>query len=723
MSVIFLSHSSADAALAAQLQRRLNALDFDVFLDFDTRNGLELGRPWKRQLYTELKRCDALLILWSKPSAASRWCTAEITFADASGKPVFALALDQTALDPVLLERQVGTLPIHATDAEIGALVDRLCKGFEAAGIDAGPVSTALRNRQPYPGLKAFEADDESLYFGRSTEIAAGLQALLRHRSHEHAQGLMAITGASGVGKSSLLRAGLLPRLRRDAGRWTVVGPIRPAREPFTNLAAALSQVLTTALGQASMAAMAATDTAQRLAQALDAAARTADAGGPADGVANLVLAMVGELRRVKGHDDSTAVIAIDQLEELFDPRHAAVRSAFLAVLSQVHQAAAGVNGSAREVMLLATLRTEYLNALSTDPGMQAIQVQPLPLLPISLAGLRDAISRPAMRFAGVEVAPDLVETIVADAGSRLALPLVGFTLEQLWDANPGLQTLRLEDYHRMGGVQGSVADVADRVIKAYGASGWPQRAVRSAFLMMVRIDDDGPTGLARRSADWQLIDDSAKPVLEAFANKRLLVIDQSAAGLNAGRKTVEVAHEALFTAWQPLREWLASARSELKLLHQLEIDARDGWIDVDSPQAGPGRFEDGMLSRWQGQRLIDAISAATALGAAGRIRDFIAQAWSAENQRLRQETGRLADRLLRLQYETELVEFDDSLDQTARETAYLDIDHEKQALALRRAALDELQRVLVQQRHALAQWRIERRRAARAGLVSGESR
>ena len=676
MSRIFLSHSSIDSSLAGTIKRGLEAQGYDVFLDFDIRKGLEAGQKWKEELYRQMKMCDALLILWSKESARSRWCTAEVTFADAQGKAIFPLSMDETKVDPVLLERQVLSIKPDAPDDDIAKVLSRLCSGLNQAGLD--PLGMPARNSggSPYPGLNAYNSEDEAWFCGRDQEISAGLQALNVHRMYGHPEGVIALSGPSGVGKSSLLRAGLIPKLRRDPSKWTVFSPFRPSKEPFTNFVNALRN----GIGDSST-------TLQRILDDLDALARRADKGDTPKNVSGLVLDLVRELRRVSDKENSTAIIAIDQMEELFHPQLAAIGSKFLAALLSAYQAAQPVSGATPEILIIGTIRSEYLDDLCTDPSMELFGVKPLPLLPMTLAGLRDAIRKPAARFAGVEVTPEVVETIVEEARGNYALPFVAFALEQLWTANPERQTLSLKDYHRLGGVRGSIAHVATEVLKTCGAS-VPKEALREAFLLMVSVDDDGR--FARRKADWRLIPGPAKAVLEVFVEKRLLVTDQDQRGVT----TIEVAHEALFTGWSDLNQWLQDAKSGIQLRRQLEQDSRD-WIDKRGEP----------LLRWQRQRLIDGIHAANSPGTAHELRAFLHAAWSSEEERASSEQQSIRDRLDRLKHQEESVEFDDTYYEHERVDYYYDIERERDRLKQAEAEIGAWKNILDDQSATFREW------------------
>ena len=216
MSSIFLSHSSQDNGIAGHVKVRLEQCGHrSVFLDFDPEHGIPAGRDWEKELYAKLRECRAVIILCSHTSMASRWCFAEITHAKALGKPVFPIKIDDAQVDRILTSAQV----IDAT-AGWDAAYQRLEKGLLAAGLDPKDLFNWDNGRPPYPGLSAFQEQDAAIFFGRDKEIREG-QALLNCLQQFGGPRLTLMLGASGSGKSSLMRAGLVPRRSGTrAGSW-----------------------------------------------------------------------------------------------------------------------------------------------------------------------------------------------------------------------------------------------------------------------------------------------------------------------------------------------------------------------------------------------------------------------------------------------------------------------------------------------------------------------
>ena len=231
MSAIFLSHSSRDNAAADAMQAWLRARGHQsIFLDFDPANGIPAGRDWEQELYRRLRVCRAVIVLLSEHWLASRWCFAEVSQARALGKAILPVRIAACADAGLLGDVQQIDL---TRDPEEGHL--RLAVGLEKAGLDPQAMFEWDPRRPPYPGLLALQERDAAVFFGRDEDISAGLDTLNRLRRMAGAR-LTLFLGASGSGKSSLVRAGLLPRLERDPDNWLPMPPFRPQERPLDEL-------------------------------------------------------------------------------------------------------------------------------------------------------------------------------------------------------------------------------------------------------------------------------------------------------------------------------------------------------------------------------------------------------------------------------------------------------------------------------------------------------
>src|SRR3954469_10022523 len=337
MASIFVSHSSRDRLVTERVVAQLRAAGFAaLFVDFDPEQGIPAGRSWERELYAQLRRTDAVIFLASEASVASRWCFAELSLARSLGRPVFPLRLQPGVGLPLLADVQWTDL----TDPEPG--LTRLLAGLRTAGLDPADSFAWDPNRSPYPGLVPFAPEDAAVFFGRQSEI--GRLAQLLTPTLQHGPGrFVAVVGPSGSGKSSLLHAGLLPRLARTPERWLVVPPLRPGRQPTANLAACVAEAFT-ALGRSCPAAEVS-------------AALHRGPGGLAD--------VAGELAGLGANGSARpgVLIVIDQAEELLTRTGTLEQQAFLRLL-------AGALHQDSPVWAVATVRSEFLSTAPDRAGL-----------------------------------------------------------------------------------------------------------------------------------------------------------------------------------------------------------------------------------------------------------------------------------------------------------------------------------------------------------------
>src|SRR5258706_1541064 len=233
MSAIFISHSSEDKELADEVRTRLKEQNHvPVFLDFDPEHGIPAGSNWERELYSHLSGCRAVIVLCSEHSMKSQWGFAEIAYARAMKKHLFPVKVADCTITSLLADTQTIDL---TKDREEG--YRRLWAGLREVGLDPASVFEWDGKRSPFRGLEPFEEKDAAVFLGREKEIQS-LIADLSHSRGVRDPRLFVVRGASGSGKSSLIRAGVLPRLSGDPDKWIVLEPFRPADTggPFVGL-------------------------------------------------------------------------------------------------------------------------------------------------------------------------------------------------------------------------------------------------------------------------------------------------------------------------------------------------------------------------------------------------------------------------------------------------------------------------------------------------------
>ena len=451
----------------------------------------------------------------------------------------------------------------------------------------------------PYLGLVPFEERDAQLFYGRD-ELADRLVRRLAERLG--GAGILLVAGESGSGKSSLLRAGLLPRLAAGAlgpgsGRWPR-RVIRPTDSPLRELAMHLAEMAGADPVSVYRSLAAAPGEAPMLAEQ---AARTATGRGADPGPDRPAGTAADAPPRV--------VLVVDQFEELFTAgadgdAGAAERRAFVTAL---HTAATVPAGPHRlpPALVVAAVRADYLGRLIPHPPLKAALDGGLFTVgPMSEAELRLAVTGPAAET-GLVVEPAVVEAVIAElrdeAGGGLGsgvLPLMSQAMAATWERREGNE-LTLRGYRRAGGVADAVNRGAEAAYDALTSR--QQDAARLVFTQLTVITADGQFARRRcRRADLsfpgtQMAQD-IDAVIDVFSARRLLVL---------GEDSVEIAHDTLLHAWKQLRDWLGDDQLGRALYSQVITDAATWDSNGQDPAYlyRPGRLAtiDAAAARWQG--------------------------------------------------------------------------------------------------------------------------
>ncbi|WIY02627.1 hypothetical protein QRX60_01770 [Amycolatopsis mongoliensis] len=397
---------------------------------------------------------------------------------------------------------------------------------------DNSPPEPETGERPPYVGLGAFGPGDASRFFGRERLVGKLVGRLSRQR-------FLAVLGASGSGKSSLLRAGLLPSVKDPVVLLTPGA--RPLQECAVKFAAALG-----------LAPGALLD---------DFAAHPRNLG-----LAARQLADLDNTGNTGNTDDTDVVVVVDQFEEVFTLcQDQQERAQFLGALVT----ATTEPGSRTRVVL--GIRTDFYTHCARHADLaEAMQDAQVLVGPMTTEELRQAISRPAVD-AGYRVENALVSRLVADAtGQPGVLPLLSHALLETWRRRRGT-TLTLAGYESTGGIERSVAQTSERTFATFSAR--QQRLARQIFLRMTALGE-GTEDTKRRisRAELDTDDEDTAVVLGELAAARLVTLDDTG---------IEIAHEALIRGWPRLREWLTEDREGLRVHRQL-TEATDAWESVD---------------------------------------------------------------------------------------------------------------------------------------------
>lgn len=597
MSRVFLSHSSANNAEAIairdwMLQNGWN----DTFLDLDPERGLKAGERWQDALKRAAERCEMVVFLVSPVWAASKWCLAEFLQAKSLNKRIFALIVEPTPFAdlPVELTAEWQVVDLTAGSRDFSATVTlppgdrtatvsfasfglhRLRIGLMQAGIDAKHFAWPPahdQKRPPYRGLKPLEEEDAGIFFGREAPVITALDQLRGLREAAPPR-LFVVLGASGAGKSSFLRAGLLPRLRRDDRSFWVLPIIRPERAAISGETGLLRS-----LEGAFQAAKVPVSRAD-LRVAIEAGAEILR---PFLQTLAAHVAVPTIDSTVRGQPP-TLVLAIDQGEELFIAEGQEEAERLLQLLRELSA------DDTPALVVLFTIRSDNYERLQLARSLEGLRQVTLSLPPMPKGSYTEVIEGPARRLEGsarpLKIEAALVQDLLADieaGGAKDALPLLAFTLERLYSEFHAGGDLNLEHYKRLGGVTGSIEAAVERAFKSADMDPQIPKDRQSRLMLLRRglipwiAGIDHETGAPRRRvARMSEIPDASRPLIKHLVEQRLLATDFET---GSGASTIEPAHEALLRQWSLLGGWLKEDAGFLSVIDGIQRAARD-WDD-----------------------------------------------------------------------------------------------------------------------------------------------
>jgi hypothetical protein len=553
----FLSHNSADKPAVEALARRLRAAGVEPWLD---RWNLVTGEPWQSALAGALDACETCVVFVG-PGGIGPWQNEEMRAAidrrvrgGAGAFRVIPVLLPGASRDE---RSRLPSFLVAATWVEFRDALDnedalhRLVCGIRGVQPGPGPGEALPAGECPYRGLRAFDVAHAPFFFGREALTGWLLNELRPAPAGRDGNRFLAVVGASGSGKSSLVRAGLLASLARGeiggSGRWPQ-SLCRPGPDPLESLAVALAANPALFPGTASCVGLA--SDLEKDPRALHLVTRVALHGAP---------------------DDARAVVVVDQFEELFTTCADDGRRRHF--IDSLLYAATVVGG--RTVVVVA-MRADFYGKCAAYPDLAAAVSDHNVLVgPPEEADLRRAIERPAW-LAGCELEPGLCAALLRDAQNQAgALPLLQHTLAELWVRRAG-RRLTFGAYEALGRLPGALERRANEVLDQFDAR--EHEICRRIFLRLTQ-PGEGTEDTKRRVAVGELLPAEGDPVavervLHALADARLVTVE---GGLETASDTyVEVAHEALIRGWSRLLRWIDADREALRIHRRLSGDAAE---------------------------------------------------------------------------------------------------------------------------------------------------
>ncbi|HLY29200.1 MAG TPA: protein kinase [Aggregatilineales bacterium] len=434
-------------------------------------------------------------------------------------------------------------LQLQLTDGEANVVADASSGLPSAEPVAIRSIGSTSSLINPYKGLRAFQETDAADFFGR----AALTEQLLGHLT-ESGDGahFLAVVGPSGSGKSSVVKAGLLPALRRGAlptsARWFITDML-PGTHPLEELEVALLRIAVNPLP------------------------------GLIEQLKEDRRGLIRAAKRVLPPDqDVELLLVIDQFEELFTlVADESLRTHFI---DNLLSAASDPRSRVRIVL---TLRADFYDRPLSHPRLaELMRSHTEVVLPLRQQELERAIAGPAER-AGLVLEPGLVNVLISDIGEQPGmLPLLQYALTELYERREDY-TLTLDAYRASGGISGALARRADELYEELEPEA--QAVARQLFLRLVTLGEaieDTRRRVVRTEFDSIADSDrSIEEVINAFGQYRLLTFDRDPVTRGP---TIEIAHEALIREWTRLQTWLDESRDDLRVQRRL-MAAAEEWV------------------------------------------------------------------------------------------------------------------------------------------------
>ena len=538
MALVFISHSSFDNEKTETILKVLKKNNIDsIFLDL---NDIGTGEVWEKKIYSEIQRSHVMLLLLSPAWVSSKWCFAEYRLARALGKEILPLVIEdgKDAEIDTWIENNIQKSNFTKDEKVLNGVITRI----KNISMDTQKGFVWNSNRSPYPGLVSFTEEDASIFFGRERDVKIIIERLNAMQHNKNIK-LINIVSASGLGKSSVLQAGIIPRLKLSyANQWEVLEVFRPTRKPLYEFTKLVSKLL-----------------------------------NKKDEYKALYEGLKGSFYKKFLDDIFTEIeflsinkkfilLAIDQIEEFYTLSEEEERKLFFRLLDYVLE-------EKENICVIWTLRSDYLKEFQVDVFTSTIhkyeELYNLSVIPKE--AIETIIKEPAY-IAGVNIEKSLLMRIKDDMQSTDALPILALCLNELYIQYAKNGILRLIDYQHLGESEHSnpmeniIKRKADEAIFPYRNNKETLDALKKAFIPhLVRINTQNE--YVQRDALFSSLPKEACSAIEALVNARLLIKKTT-----NNQIRIEISHEALIRKWSLLQEWLKDEDEFLIIKSRLEI-------------------------------------------------------------------------------------------------------------------------------------------------------
>ena len=552
MKRVFISYSRRNKTFAERLARDLDDAGLDVWIDFRQITGGEL---WQNEIYRGIELSEFIIFCMSPDSVKSVWCNKEITAAREQGKLIIPIMVVDAYEDLQASESLSWILNVHFL-----SFVDRYEQAFPellealpgSRPVGAYDIVDPANVPNPFKGLEAFQQTDSHFFFGREKMIERSLKRIQETR-------FLAFVGASGSGKSSLVRAGILPALRNgkvpQSETWRTA-IFTPGNKPLESLVTRIMPYL----GEDD------TRTTERVIKNVQ---------NP-----EIVQQYINSILE-DAPKGSRLLIVIDQFEEVFTRASDADAEAFINVL------VAAANFKNSRLQIIVTMRSDFFGSLGRYPALAQLfeQENMIIVTDMTAANIRRAIEGPVQAL-GLKYEDGLVDRILDDVRSQPgSLPLLQYALRQLFDKREG-RVLTQAAYDSIGGVRKALAQHAEEIYSSLTTE--QQEVARRLLLRLVEVGESGDATrrkVARSELRFNDIEDSTvNEVIDLLtaADSRLLIASREIRADEADDSEpliwLELSHEALIREWDRFKTWVSSRLEDLQYNTELRKLSQD-WV------------------------------------------------------------------------------------------------------------------------------------------------
>jgi len=541
MALVFISHSSLDNKETKKVTDELVVRGFkSFFLDFDLDKGIKGGEDWEKKLYSQLDKCHIVLLLLSPSWVKSKWCFVEYTYARILGKEIIPVIIEHGKNNEInnAISTYIQKIDITSNREAISDIIKRINeislntqRGFEWDN-----------NRSPYPGMVSFEKKDAAIFFGREKETKSIIEKLNAMKNKNNPKSLN-IIATSGMGKSSLLKAGVLATLEliyKD--KWLVLPVLIPSKKPLYEFTKILIKYTNKN-----------TEDFKIIYENL----QTDNYQDTLDDVLTDIEFSVDDFNSL------SILIPIDQAEEFYTSSEEYEKKCFYQCFSYLLQK--------QYIFAISTMRADFLKDYQVDIDIKDIQESTdiITLPPMREEKIYAVIKKPA-KVCSINVDDELIERIKLDVKTLNALPILALCLNQMYEKHAKYNhNLTLEDYYNLGNKNENPLDTIIKNIVNEAMNNFTeeeQNNLKYAFIPhLVSVNEQGD--YVKISAPLNNLPTYTHSMIEALVKARLLLKNDN---------EISIVHEALIQKWELLYSWLQNEHEFLLGKSHLEVSLKE---------------------------------------------------------------------------------------------------------------------------------------------------